>query len=157
LSGTKEFGKILVAVDTSPGAQRAARVAVELAWKYGAELTILHIAEMQMSPYVLPSESIPDKPVEIDVNRVYLGPKTEEEKAISSVATLAKTQGVSTVEKIIRQMGSAAEGITDYAEKNGIDLIVVGTRGMEGVKRLVFGSVASGVVSHAKCSVLVVR
>jgi nucleotide-binding universal stress UspA family protein len=110
-----------------------------------------------MSPYVLPSEYMPNKPVEIDVNRVYLGPMTEEEKVISKVASLAKTRGVGTVEKIVRQMGSAAEGITDYAEKNGVDLIVVGTRGMEGVKRLVFGSVASGVVSHAKCSVLVVR
>lgn len=47
--------------------------------------------------------------------------------------------------------------LVEYAEKENIDLIVVGTRGTSGFKRLLVGSVASGVIKHAHCPVLVVR
>ena len=52
---------------------------------------------------------------------------------------------------------SAVQLITEFAEKNDVDLIVIGTRGLGGFKRLLLGSVASGVMSHASCSVIVVR
>lgn len=44
-----------------------------------------------------------------------------------------------------------------YAEKENVDLIVVGTRGRSGFKRLLLGSIASGVVTYAHCPVLVVK
>ena len=47
--------------------------------------------------------------------------------------------------------------LAEYAENEKMDLIVMGTRGMSGFKRLLIGSVASGVVKHAHCTVLVVR
>jgi nucleotide-binding universal stress UspA family protein len=50
-----------------------------------------------------------------------------------------------------------AGGILDYAEENNIDLIVIGTRGKSGFKRLLLGSVASHVVTYAHCTVLVVK
>jgi nucleotide-binding universal stress UspA family protein len=52
---------------------------------------------------------------------------------------------------------SVVEAIVDFAAKENADLIVVGTRGMTGFKRLLVGSVSSGVVNHARCPVLVVR
>ena len=61
-----------------------------------------------------------------------------------------KTQTFSGVRSII-------ESIIDYASNNDVDLIVIGTRGRTGLKRLVMGSVANGVVQHAHCPVLVVR
>ena len=57
---------------------------------------------------------------------------------------------VSGVESII-------ELIVDYAANKDTDLIVIGTRGRTGLKRLIIGSVASGVVQHAHCPVLLVR
>ena len=60
-------------------------------------------------------------------------------------------------EKVVKYAGSVADGITDYAKKKGVDLIVVGTRGMGGIKKLLLGSVAKGVVDSAGCSVIVVR
>jgi nucleotide-binding universal stress UspA family protein len=149
--GTRRFGKILVAIDGSESAQRAADVAIELAQKYDAELTVLHVVETPAWPYAS------DKPIEIDVERVDEGAKGEEEKLVSRVASLAEIRGVKAGQKVVREVGSAVEGITEYAEKNGIDLIVVGTRGTGGFQKLVFGSVASGVVTYAKCSVTVVR
>jgi nucleotide-binding universal stress UspA family protein len=47
--------------------------------------------------------------------------------------------------------------IVEYAEDKNIDLIVVGSRGMSGFKKLLLGSVASGVVTYAHCPVLVVK
>jgi len=48
-------------------------------------------------------------------------------------------------------------GIVDFAEENNIDLIVIGTRGRSGFKKLLLGSVASHVVTYAHCPVLVVK
>ena len=47
--------------------------------------------------------------------------------------------------------------ITEFAKKERADLIVVGTRGLSGFKKLLPGSVSSGIATHAPCSVLVVR
>ena len=52
---------------------------------------------------------------------------------------------------------SIPEEIIDYAKKNNVDLIVVGTMGMTGVAKFLLGSVASNVVAHAQCPVLAVR
>ena len=54
-------------------------------------------------------------------------------------------------------VGSVVQAITDYAASEKIDLIVMGTRGMGGFKKMLLGSVSSGVVTHAQCAVLVVR
>ena len=52
---------------------------------------------------------------------------------------------------------SVVGGITDFAEEENVDLIVVGTRGKSGFKKLLLGSVASGIVNYATCPVLVVK
>jgi nucleotide-binding universal stress UspA family protein len=48
-------------------------------------------------------------------------------------------------------------GVVDYAEQKNIDLIVIGTRGRSGFKKLMLGSVASHIVTYAHCPVLVVK
>lgn len=52
---------------------------------------------------------------------------------------------------------SIPHAIVDYAQANNIDLIVVGTRGRSGLKRVLLGSVASGVVTYSSCPVLVTK
>jgi nucleotide-binding universal stress UspA family protein len=47
--------------------------------------------------------------------------------------------------------------IVEYAERENIDLIVIGSRGLTGFRKLLLGSVASGVVTYAHCPVLVVK
>jgi nucleotide-binding universal stress UspA family protein len=58
---------------------------------------------------------------------------------------------------IILSTTSIVEAIIDYAEREKVDLIVIGTRGMSGFKRMVLGSVANGVVTYASCPVMVVK
>ena len=57
----------------------------------------------------------------------------------------------------ILDVSSVADAIITYSERNNVDLIVIGTKGRTGLKKFLLGSVASGVISHANCPVLVVR
>jgi len=59
--------------------------------------------------------------------------------------------------KTSETIGSVVQTITDYAVVEKIDLIIMGTRGMGGFKKMLLGSVSNGVVTHAHCPVLVVR
>ena len=52
---------------------------------------------------------------------------------------------------------NTAEGIVDYAQEKNLELIVIGTRGRSGFKKMLLGSVASKVVTYAHCPVLVVK
>lgn len=145
------FRNILVAVDGSESSLRATEVAIEMSKALAATLTIANIVEIPVTP------SLPDESVEIDVKQLDSTTSTPGEKMVSAAASLSEARGVQTVKKVITYMGSAGEGVSEYASKNDIDLIVVGTRGRGGLERLVLGSVADGVVHHARCPVLVVR
>jgi nucleotide-binding universal stress UspA family protein len=58
------------------------------------------------------------------------------------------------IEDPISRVGSA---IVDYAERENVDLIVIGSRGRRGFKKMLLGSVASYVVTYAYCPVMVVK
>jgi len=70
---------------------------------------------------------------------------------------MAEKKGVKAKPHTSGTVGSVVQAITDYAASEKIDLIVMGTRGMGGFKKMLLGSVSSGVVTHAQCAVLVVR
>jgi nucleotide-binding universal stress UspA family protein len=57
----------------------------------------------------------------------------------------------------VEGVGNPADVMVQEAEASGADLIVVGTRGLHGAKRLFLGSVSTNVIHHAPCDVLVVR
>ena len=69
----------------------------------------------------------------------------------------AEKDGVKVRGEIVENVSSVVESIVDYAEEWKVDMIVVGTRGLTGFKKLLLGSVSTALVSHAPCSVLVVR
>ena len=52
---------------------------------------------------------------------------------------------------------SIVGGVVDFAEKEKVDLIVVGTKGRSGLKRLLLGSVAAGIINYAHCPVMIVK
>jgi len=140
------FRRVLVAVDGSPNSARAARVAVTMAKKYEAELHVLHV--IPQPPYMLTPDSLED---------YYRDTKKAAERWVDEVVSLGNSQGLKVKGMILEHAPSVVEFISDYAAKNEVDLVVVGTRGLGGFKKLVIGSTSAGTVSHAPCSVLVVR
>lgn len=84
--------------------------------------------------------------------------KKQTKEWFSQVKSKAAKQGVKVrAADTIFNLPSVGESLISYAAEQKADLIVIGTRGRSGLKRLVLGSVASAVVAHASCPVLVVR
>lgn len=69
---------------------------------------------------------------------------------------LANTK-ISVTDRIIVSVSSIVGEIVGFADKEKVDLIILGTRGRTGFKKLLLGSVAEGVVNHSSCPVMVVR
>jgi nucleotide-binding universal stress UspA family protein len=82
--------------------------------------------------------------------------RNEGEKYLNKVKLNANEKNIQIKTEIISSINIAG-GIVDYAEENNIDLIVIGTRGRSGFKKLLLGSVASHVVTYAHCPVMAVK
>ncbi|MDP2849320.1 MAG: universal stress protein [Humidesulfovibrio sp.] len=136
--------KILVAVDPSDSALLPVSRAAAMAKKEGAELTLLAVAEAVEDMESLFGATATDRLRE------------KASKALGAAKALAKAAGVEAKE-ILDSGVSPEEIIVDAAQKGGFDLIVMGTRGKKGARKLFLGSVAAKVIALAPCSVLVVR
>ncbi|HUO42750.1 MAG TPA: universal stress protein [Methylomirabilota bacterium] len=148
------FRNILVPVDGSENSDRAVRIATAVAKKYPARLFILHVVPMPVYLYTgemgeqMPSPFIGEY-MEVE--------EREAGRIVNGGVLLAKSHGVKATGKIVKYAPSVVEAIVSYAAERKVDLIVIGTRGLSGFKKLLLGSVTSGIVSHAHCEVLVVR
>jgi len=140
-----DYKKILVGFDGSEHSIRAIHIACELARKFLSKLVVVNV----YAPLVY---GVPVSSVESFESDLEHEAKNLVERAIS----IARGEGVeATGETLMAQ--TAVQAITDCALANHVDLIILGTRGLTGFKKLTLGSVSSGVVAHAHCSVLVVR
>jgi nucleotide-binding universal stress UspA family protein len=79
------------------------------------------------------------------------------QKWFNEIKNKLKTANISVVDKIIISASSIVGEIVGFADKEKIDLIILGTRGRTGFKKLFLGSVAEGVVTHSSCPVMIVR
>ena len=140
-----EIKRILVPIDGSENARRAQARAITLARAYSASLVFVNVVSTRITGGTLASVDFEDAMQESG------------EALVEKAAAEARAAGLKATGMVIREPGSAVGGIMTAAESEGADLIVIGTRGRGGFSRLLLGSVASGVVSHASCSVLVVR
>jgi nucleotide-binding universal stress UspA family protein len=149
--------KILLATDGSEEATLAARTAVDLANETGSELHVVHAKFML--PWTGYSHS--DAPTTSSVDekeargRVmqWLDEQVERIKAEGGNVTQSYLRLGRPDEGIV----TVAEEIVSLAEEIGAGLIVVGSRGLSGIRRALMGSVSDSIVRHAHCPVLVVR
>jgi nucleotide-binding universal stress UspA family protein len=91
------------------------------------------------------------------MEQYYKDSRARAEKLVGEVISGAKKSGVKARAELLDKPFSVVEDITSYARNENVDLIVLGTRGLGRFKKLLIGSVSSGVLSHAPCSVLIVR
>ena len=160
----RKFSKILVAIDGSEQSMNAAYYAIGIANRKENEvgrvqligLTVLDLTKLSSSFFATASG--------------YYGAKKLEEKRKEAQQWLDKVEKLASneennndnnvkfkseiIEDPISRVGSA---IVDYAERENVDLIVIGTRGRTGFKKILLGSVASDVVTYAHCPVLIVK
>jgi nucleotide-binding universal stress UspA family protein len=134
--------KILLATDGSADAALAARAAIELSNRTASELHVVHSWQ-----------SVPSARFESFI-RVQL--KQEAEELLAEQEKLIEAGGGKIAGAHLRR-GPAVDEILNLAAELDAGLIVMGSRGMGPVQRLVMGSVSEGVVHHARCPVLVLR
>jgi nucleotide-binding universal stress UspA family protein len=151
--GDTAFTKILVAVDGSKSATKAAKTAVKLAKRNAANLIVVSV--IQRPSYLFAPVSGGVSPMAF--GDYYSYAKKDAEKWVNEVVALAEGRGIAVRGLVPKGSHSVVQSITDYAKAQDVDLIVLGTRGLGGFDRLLLGSVSNGVVTHAHCSVLVVR
>ncbi len=155
------FKKILVAVDGSESSNRAARVALGLAEILKAELIVLHAISPPTSYYrsnfPVPVGMAPPPPSQKEIDAYYAYARRVALGIIGETVSEAKKLGINIKTELPEGASSVVETIINHAAKEEVDLIIVGTRGLGGFKRMLIGSVSSGVISHANCPVLVVR
>ncbi len=152
----KKISKILVGIDGSESSFNAANYATDLSVKFNSEIILLSI--------------VPSKIHHGDssgvfgmVSQSYLSDyKKEAEKWFNNIITHPKNEETFEIDKkiktdVITTPFSIAASILNYAEERDVDLIIIGTRGNSGLKKMLLGSVASDIVTYSYCPVLIIK
>lgn len=135
---------LLIAVDESDAAFKAAQLTLPLADALGARVSLLLV----VPPMIMPGEA-PFAPLE-EIHRA------ETRRGLDLLQAIARRLGRDSLDLIVK-IGPPAETIVEVAEINGADLVVVGSTGKGAVKRMLVGSTADRVVHLCSKPVLVVR
>ena len=148
--------KILLATDGSEEADLAAQSAADLAAKTGSELHVTHVGKVLSHGGVGVKASY----VGVEVDPLPAGPQEaldKESKELLEAQLERMGEARARVTEAHLMSGRADEEIIFLAEGVEADLVVVGSRGLGGIRRVRMGSVSDSVVRHAHCPVLVVR
>jgi nucleotide-binding universal stress UspA family protein len=140
------LSKILAAVDGSDNSFRALDHAIFLAKKVETHLTAIHVVENPPTVYVESQKLL---------NELLTKYKAESAKVLDRCKQAAEMSGVN-IETVLAE-GDAATNIVGYAQREGFDLVVIGSRGLGKFKEMVLGSTSSKVLHHTKSAVLIVR
>jgi len=139
-----DIRKILVGSDFSDSSEKAVRWAVDLAKEREAQVLLLHVIQPPAYPPMMGGL--------MDPSQYEAGLRQDADRRLKEIA--AKEKGVRLETRLLT--GDPSVDICEVAQKEGVDLIVVGSHGRTGASRLLIGSVAERVVRHAPCAVLVV-
>lgn len=142
--------KILIAVDDSPHSARAVRFVARMRWPAGSRVIVANVLVPALTP---PSAGVESGvPLLIEVSepqrRVAAALVAKAEAALREAGLAAESR---------TPTGDAREALLQLIAHERVDLVVLGSHGRTGLSKLLLGSVSSHVVTHAHCSVLVVK
>jgi nucleotide-binding universal stress UspA family protein len=138
----------LIATDGSPEADEAVDYGISMAKRTGATVRVLCVAELTQEPMGIEPG--------VERRAVRRPGFTLAEANVKAAVGRARAARLGAEGRVV-QAADPAVGIVREAEEVGADLIVLGSRGLTGIRRIVLGSVAEAVVERAHCPVLVVR
>ena len=141
------FQKIVVPIDFSDHASRALDMAIDLAKQSKGKIHLVH--SYPINPILLSPYGVAMPP---DIERSF---REASDKQLKEWATRASKAGIEV--EIVTSSDAPSEAIVRHAEKIHADLIVMGTRGLTGLKHVVLGSVAERTLRYAPCPVLTVK
>ena len=141
----EQYKNILVAVDGSEQSYDALREAIEIAQANDSQLKIL---------YVL-NDKLANIPVHLDTMTLYKSVQEHSDYVVDQVQGYLKDTEVSF--EIVRLTGSPKREIINYSKENNIDLIVLGSTGLDAIDRFIIGSTTQYIVNHASCNVMVIK
>jgi nucleotide-binding universal stress UspA family protein len=155
LKKKQRISKILVPLDGSEHSDRALDYALDLAEKYLAEIVLLSVAQplVVTGPMFLNQPMMPPESAAIYVKDI----ETAHEKMLLEALKKAKENkpNLTITKKLLN--GRPADEIVEFAKIENFDLIVMGSRGIGGIKEFFLGSVSNRVADHAQCPVLLVK
>jgi nucleotide-binding universal stress UspA family protein len=140
------FSRILVPIDGSPNSYHGLKYAIDVAKKYAAEITLIHVVEEPTVAYSAP-------PGILLPEEYFVGIRENAEALLAKRKKELTSKGVRT--KTLLRRGSPSVQILKASK--GFDLIVMGSRGLGRFKSLMLGSVSNSVVQQSKVPVLIVR
>jgi len=147
--------RILVPIDGSDGAQQAAAHAGDLARLAHAGIALLRVHSPEIYQLSVLSEIPPLTDFEyLEVMEKQMNDPAKDPAFARALEALGTIEGGVTQQIV---WGQPAEAICDFAGEQGVDLIVIGSRGRSVFAELVLGSTSSQVLHHAPCPVLLVR
>jgi nucleotide-binding universal stress UspA family protein len=143
------FKQILVATDFSETAQRALNYALAIARRYGSAVSVLHAIPPE------PRAPIPMEPLPLELNRRAL--KVEEQMKQLGQKTQAEAPWIGDLKcEWELEQGPVWDVLSQAIEHDHTDLLVLGTHGRGGLKKVALGSVAEEVLHRAHCPVLTI-
>jgi nucleotide-binding universal stress UspA family protein len=151
---TMAFSRIMVGVDGSKESVKAADYAIAIAKSHNAELIAINVLTSDIG-YAYSSPGVERPP--LTIKEIILLAQDEVKKWFDDIKEKADKSGVRSRSQIIMAKKSTVSSMLDYVEEQNINLIIVGTRGRSGIKKMLLGSNASGLVTYASCPVLVVK
>lgn len=154
------FEKILVPLDGSEHSLKALNVAIQIAKKIEAKLTLIHVYSVTIRPIIMPEPTTltpPGVPImtPLEISKVAEAAREVGNRILGDGEEKAKAEGVQ-VEKILAE-GHVVQEIIRTAKEGNYDLIVIGARGISRVREMLLGSVTDGVIHHVSCPVLVIK
>jgi len=157
----KKIRKIMLPIDGSATSMKAARIGISLAKKFRSDLIGLTVIDLMSLPYgyflTQPGTRSHDNILEEKRTEAKKWLDKIEKSMLEAVGEPQASKAKFRSEIIEDPFSRVESAIINYAESEGVDLIVMGTRGRSGFKRILLGSVASGVLSYAHCPVMTVR
>lgn len=151
--------KILVAVDGSKSAQKAAQKAATIANDLKAEVTLIHVytetAQIPVNQFNEVASYLSAETLESIMDEQEDSIKAKRQRILDQDSEFFEEQGIKP-EKILVH-GDPADEVCEYAAENNFDLIVVADKGHGKVERFLLGSISDKIVRHAKTSVMVIK